>query len=128
MDNVPTYVEFHEYRKNPGSYTLAISKQIITAIAVGIVIDRISAYIQSRYKVNPIIMIIIQILFIISVLYIIEKFISQKFADEWQNNTPGIFFVSFFFGLQFNLFSNLLSLSNKFSYKQRIYRSKNSIL
>lgn len=49
----------------------------------------------------------IQLAFCIVVLFVIERFISKKFAEAWQSVTPGLFFVTFFFSSQASLFSNI---------------------
>jgi hypothetical protein len=41
-------------------------------------------------------------------LALIEK-INNNFAWSWQNVTPGLFFISFFFGTQFKILNNIAS-------------------
>ncbi len=41
---------------------------------------------------------------------VIQCYVAPSFTDEWQGNVPGMFFVAFFFGVQFGLFSRLSSV------------------
>lgn len=107
--------ELHAYRKNIGTYFGRVAFHIIPAIIVGVIVDKISEKIQKKFKLGPLVALIIQILIVTIVLFIIEKYISRFMSDEWQGNTPGLFFVSFYFGLQFNAFSNISALTKNIS-------------
>lgn len=50
---------------------------------------------------------VIQLFIGAAVLSILHVFVNSYFGWTWQNITPGLFFVSFFFGVQYKLFSNL---------------------
>ena len=39
--------------------------------------------------------------------------INNEFGWTWQNITPGLFFVSYFFGTQFATFSNIQQINDK---------------
>ncbi len=51
--------------------------------------------------------IIIQLLLCSIVLAFVHVKINNKFGWTWQNVTPGLFFVSFFFGCQYLIFSTI---------------------
>lgn len=86
---------------------MRIAIQAVPALILGVVVDKACEKIQQKLNLGPLAMIIIQIIILAIVLYIIEKYLSKMYADEWQGTTPGLFFVSFYFGVQFNLFSNV---------------------
>ena len=56
---------------------------------------------------------ILKLLIIAGVLMFIERQIPGVVAD-WQSTVPGLFFVSFFFGLQTNIISHLVALRNHY--------------
>lgn len=98
------------YRNSLGAYALRIGLHTVPAIILGIIVDKIVAKLQQLFNIPPIVAIIIQLLIVIYVLYLIEIYISKQYAFEWQNTTPGLFFSGFFFGTQFNLFTNISTL------------------
>jgi len=56
---------------------------------------------------NKYAIIIIQLLICSLVLAFVHVHVSNEFGWSWQNVTPGLFFVSFFFGCQFLTFVQL---------------------
>lgn len=53
----------------------------------------------------------IQIFYCSLFLAYIQIYINNYFGWSWQNITPGLFFVSFFFGTQYKIFANLNDFS-----------------
>lgn len=80
----------------------------IIGLFLGIIIEKYFTRLSHKYPNNKLALGISQLLINILLLYIIEIKISEKFSDEWQDTTPGIFFVSIFFGVQAHLYDNLL--------------------
>ncbi len=76
----------------------------------GIIIDKACAMAQKRLSLRPFTLIVLQLLMLMSVLYIIETKISVKFAEEFQTTTPGLIFTSVFFLVQTNLMTNINEL------------------
>lgn len=95
------------YRKSPQAYIGKMATHIIPGFALGIAIDKVCTKFQEAYNLKPWLMIIIQLVVMIIVVYISEMVISWTRTQEWQDITPGFFFVSLFFGVQFNLFQNI---------------------
>lgn len=94
-------------------YSECFSYATVGAI-LGLTIDILSAKLQLKYDIRPGLMWLIQMFVLITVLYIVETFISRQFAQDWQSTTKGLFFVFLYFGLQNNLYqnSNLFIRSN----------------
>lgn len=103
------------YRRDLGSYTVGVLQQAIPGIVLGVALDRILKKIQDVNNIEPWIMIIVQILLSIVILFIIEKYISQRYAEAWQNTTPGFFFVAFYFSCQIQLFTNINTVASHFA-------------
>ena len=107
-----TLAKGEKNRKDFPTYTYQIVKHSLPGLFVGIGIDNIVKNLQCRYKLKPLIWIVVQFVIMIVVLYLVEKYVSASYASEWQNVTAGLFFVSFFFGSQVNLMTNIRSLSD----------------
>lgn len=101
----------YDYQTSPKLYAQKLALHIGCAVVVGIIINDLSKYIQKKYKINPKVMIAVQLLFIITFLYIVETKISRNFAIEWQSTTPGFVFVAIIFSIQYNLFTNFQELT-----------------
>lgn len=95
------------YRSSIWKYYWACIVYVSLGIFLGLLVNSIARKIQDHWKLNNKISIVIQIILMITVLYIVEVHISNYFATNWQSNTPGLFFVSFFFGTQFLILINL---------------------
>lgn len=50
-------------------------------------------------------------LLVIIALFALVQLLLPEFASDWQNTTPGLFFVGVFFGMQGSLFSDAQTLS-----------------
>lgn len=51
--------------------------------------------------------IVVQLFLVAIAAWVIERYISKRFALEWQATTPGLFFVAGLFGSQFRLYENV---------------------
>ena len=79
----------------------------VCGLILGIIINNIVIYLSNIYKVKSLeIQIIIQVCLCSLVLALIENNF-RYFGWTWQNTTPGFVFVSFFFGVQFRIMSNI---------------------
>lgn len=92
--------------KNLFHYTFKSLYHIIPAIIFGVSIDKLFIKLQSYYN-NPLIILILQLLFSVFVVYLIEEYIAVEYALEWQAITPGLFFSALFFSTQTNIYKNI---------------------
>lgn len=88
-----------------------ISYAILGAI-LGLTVDSWAENFQNEYQIRPLIMLVIQPLIMITILYILENYVSSNFANDWQANTKGLFFVFLYFGLQSNVYRNFRKLGS----------------
>jgi hypothetical protein len=88
--------------------------QAVPGLLLGLTIDRIVYTMKKQFDLPPLATVITQTLFIILTLYVIEKYISAKYARDWQDSTGGIYFTVFFFGTQIHYFDNLSHLVRSF--------------
>lgn len=102
------------YKRGITNYVQYCFLYTVIAILTGLIVDILCRYIQKYLIKNGIIMIIVQILLVSIMAYIIERYLHRIFAETWQETTPGLFFVSVFFGVQFNLFINISKISDQF--------------
>lgn len=83
----------------------------IYGIIMGMTIDITCKKINKKLKINrEIVNVLIQLILCSVVLSIFRIKLLPYFGWSWQNITPGLFFVSFFFGSQFFLFSNVQNI------------------
>lgn len=100
------------YRDGFYEYYLITFFYIIPAIFLGIICQKIMKHLQTKFNLDPLTSIIIHLLLLTFVLYIVEIHISLQYGTNWQSITPGLFFVSIFFGLQLSLYDNLDKIYN----------------
>lgn len=101
------------YRENALNYALQVGLQAIPAIAMGLIIDKVLKKLQDKFDLGPLVMILIQLIVVVVILFIVERYIATNYADAWQQTTPGLFFLIFLFGTQFNLFENIKKLRDQ---------------
>lgn len=92
-----------------GKYTVY---HVVPPVILGILCEKTVSYLQIKYKLSSITAITLQVFMIILVLYVIETYVSKSYAIQWQNTTPGLFFIPFFFGVQYTLFNNIAKIAN----------------
>lgn len=83
---------------------------IVPAGILGVLIDKIMHKADKNYNLSPLASVTIQTTITVTVLYIIEKYMFPKYAKEWQDNTPGIYFTFFIFAVQIHLLDNIREL------------------
>lgn len=103
--------QLFRYRRSLPKYAAKMAIHIIPGIVLGLSINGVMIKLKESLKFKPLTSIAIHVTILILILYIIETRISTRFAFEWQNITPGLFFVSILFGLQSSLFSDLSNFS-----------------
>lgn len=86
----------------------------LLGIILGIIINNSTIFIYTTYKIKSLLLRnLIQLILCSFILALINTKYNY-FGWTWQNATPGLFFVSFFFGIQFNIFTNI---QNTYVYK-----------
>ena len=76
-------------------------------IILGIIINNSVVLLSALLKIKILLLQnIIQLTLCSFILALIQYFFNY-FGWTWQNVTPGLFFVSFFFCIQFNIFTNI---------------------
>ena len=86
-------------------------------LCIGIIINDTVIYLSNKAKIN--ILIIQNILQVLICSIVLSSFYSfhNYFGWSWQNATEGLFFVSFFFGVQFKLLNNIENTYGKIDTK-----------
>lgn len=87
----------------------------LIGIVLGVLINIILQYgvLQFTGKYELEVRLLLQLGICSMVLALIHVKINNEFGWTWQNVTPGLFFVSYFFGTQFATFSNIQTINNK---------------
>ena len=79
----------------------------IIGLILGVIVNNTIIYLYNTLNIDILLVQnILQVLLCSIVLSLLNKYY-HFFGWSWQNATEGLFFVSFFFGVQFNLFSNI---------------------
>lgn len=79
----------------------------ILGILLGIIINNAVILICNIFEINILfIQITIQLLLCAFILALIQ-YLFNYFGWTWQNTTFGLFFISFFFGIQFDIFDDI---------------------
>ena len=102
------------YKPIENLYNMIIKNTIwaFAGIFLGVMINNIIIYISNTYtknntnNTNIILEISIQIILCSVILALIHTNF-HEIGWTWQNTTPGFIFVSFFFGVQVNIFNNI---------------------
>jgi hypothetical protein len=80
----------------------------VIGVIIGLIVNQLYIKIFKILNItNKLYNIIIQIFICSLVLSYIHVQTNNYFGWSWQNITPGIFFGSFFFGVQYNIFNNI---------------------
>lgn len=83
----------------------------IPAIILGVICEKFTHYFQNKYMIDPLIAIFMQLFAAITFLCIIELYVCPSYGTSWQGITPGLFFVSIFFGLQSSFYNNIHNIT-----------------
>ena len=96
--------------KPTDSFHIMLTKNIvwcILGIILGVLNNNIIVFLSNIFNIQILfIQNVLQILLCSFVLTVIQ-YSFNYFGWSWQNVTPGLFFISFFFGIQYNIFTNI---------------------
>lgn len=84
---------------------------IVLGVLINIILGSEVVQLTGKYKLE--VRLLLQLAICSIVLAVIHVKINNEFGWTWQNVTPGLFFVSYFFGTQFATFSNIQEINNK---------------
>lgn len=80
----------------------------VIGIIIGLLVNQFSIKLFKEFNItNKLYSIIIQVFMCSLVLSSIHIQANNYFGWSWQNITPGLFFISFFFSVQYNIFNNI---------------------
>ena len=82
----------------------------LLGIILGLIVNKTTIFIQNVFEIK---LLLIQILLHLILCSFVLALININFnylGWSWQNITPGLFFVSFFFGVQYSIFTNIQNL------------------
>ena len=79
----------------------------------GIAVNNLTLFVTSKLKVTNIYLEILIQMILCSMVLSYTKHQFPYFGWTWQNVTNGLFFVSFYFGTQYKLFSNIYKINYK---------------
>ena len=79
----------------------------ILGIILGIIINNIITILCNKFKITILMVQNALQLFLCAFFLSLVQYFFNFFGWSWQNTTPGIFFTSFFFGIQFDIFTNI---------------------
>ena len=97
------------YKPKYGFYNM-LSKNFIwggIGIILGILVNNSVVFITTLFNIQFLLLQIITHLLLCSFVLALINTLFNFFGWSWQNITPGLFFVSFFFGIQFKLFTKI---------------------
>ena len=97
------------YKPIDNLYSMIIKNFVwgICGITLGIIINNSVIVISKKFKIKHLLAQNIIQLALCSYVLALINCLFNYFGWTWQNITPGLFFVSFFFGVQVKIFSNL---------------------
>ena len=76
-------------------------------IVLGIIINNTVTIICNTFKITVLLTKIITQLILCAFVLALIQYLFNYFGWTWQNTNPGLFFISFFFGIQFDIFRNI---------------------
>ena len=79
----------------------------LMGIILGVLINNYVVFISNKLQIKNVLLQNIIQLGLCSFVLAQTHMWFNYFGWSWQNITPGLFFVSFFFGVQFNIFTNI---------------------
>ncbi len=97
-------------------YLFKIFIEIIIASFIGFIIDDLGKNIQKKHRLKSQTMMVSQIIFNIFLIYYFRTHLQPYFTRGWLDTIRGLFFVTFLFNIQHNLYKNIeLTYTNYFS-------------
>jgi len=106
--------------KPKDSFYIMIMKNIIwgiLGIILGVIVNNTVIFICNKFKITILTLQNGIQLFLCAVILAVTQYFFNYFGWTWQNTTAGLFFVSFFFGIQIEIFTNI---QNKYISKLKI--------
>ena len=99
------------YKPSDNFYNMMAKNFIWGALGLilGIVVNNTVCFISNNLNMKNLLLQNIMQLLLCSFILAQIHIHYNEFGWTWQNVTPGLFFVSFFFGAQFNIFTNVQS-------------------
>ncbi len=88
-------------------YLFKLFFDIIIGSFLGFVIDNLGENIQNKNKLNPITMTIGQLAINVFLIYYLKTHLRPYFTTTWLETLRGLFFVTFYFNMQRNLYKNI---------------------
>lgn len=84
----------------------------VIGLILGLTINFITEKTINNFRLPKMLKAFMQITLCAILLSFIQFYISKDFSEQWQSTTPGLFFVSVFFTVQFIAFSAIQSYAN----------------
>jgi hypothetical protein len=79
----------------------------IIGLILGVIINNIVIYLSNTLHIKLLFVQNIIQIFLCSIILSTINIYHNYFGWTWQNATPGLFFISFFFGVQYKILSNI---------------------
>ena len=79
----------------------------ILGIILGVLNNNIIVFLCNNFNIKILFIQNSLQLFLCSLILTAIQFCFNYFGWSWQNITPGLFFISFFFGIQYHIFTNI---------------------
>ena len=92
------------------SFHIMLTKNIVwgvLGIILGILNNNIIVFLSNIFNIQILFVQNVLQIFLCSFVLTIIQYSFNYFGWSWQNITPGLFFISFFFGIQYNIFTNI---------------------
>jgi hypothetical protein len=98
-----------KYKPTEHFYRVVFKSYIWGSIGIllGILTNNSVVLLSTLFNIKALLIQNIIQLFLCSFILALTHVVFSYFAWSWQNITPGLFFVSFFFGVQFNILTNI---------------------
>jgi len=107
MSSQKNTIDIYKPKDNFTYMTLKNASWGVIGLILGVLINNFIIYLTNELNITILlIQNILQILFCAITLSLLNNYF-HFFGWSWQNNTEGLFFVSFFFGVQYKLLSNI---------------------
>ena len=99
---------------DPVTKMTRIVQQTLMGVIAGIAANRITRTIDGGQNDKKTVFIAFTKLITIGIFLMVLERQFPGMAEEWQSTTPGLFFVSFFFGLQTNVINHMVAIRNHY--------------
>lgn len=84
----------------------------LLGLVLGLSVNTAATVILKMFKLSRVVKALLQILFCSAILGLIFANYSKDFVYTWQNEIPGLFFISVFFGVQYTMYTDLQNYVN----------------